>query len=165
MRAICCESLHVNGSILRLLKVLSYHCNNGEPIVLSFAIFQVFGLSVGGSNPTWGMLIKAFILFLLFLGVLALNENEEPITCIILSYWKSRWYWYSGTWLIMSRPNLHFLSSYRILVILMIRKISRNRSNYGSNLSYKTIVLLYPSEIFLTLVLFVCKGHNLDGRI
>lgn len=37
-----------------------------------------------------GNVDKGIHSFLLFLGVLTLNENEESITCIILSYWKSR---------------------------------------------------------------------------
>lgn len=36
--------------------------------------------------------VEKGISFLPFLGVLRLDEDTEPIVCIISSYWKSGWY-------------------------------------------------------------------------
>lgn len=79
-----CESVCVDGRVLRLVGVVYYPSNKDEFIVLNFAICQMFGLLFQWSDdPTWGMLTKVFLLFLSFLVGFILNEDTKPVTCIL----------------------------------------------------------------------------------
>lgn len=86
-------------------------------------------------------------------------------TCTTLSYWKSSWYYYLGTWLLMS--SLHFVSIYRVAVILIIRKIFLQPKNFRFNVVLKHCYtsLFYPSSNFLTPALFVSNDHNSEDRM